>query len=161
MTRHCRPEGRQAGVGTAGQDTHPHRQTDVLAWALGYAARGWPVLPLHSPADGGCTCGQGGCGSLGKHPRTAHGLTYATTDPDTITGWWDRWPTANLGVATGHHFDALDLDGPGALDALALAELDLPDDTATGIAAVIEPMVSTGRGIHIYIAPPAPATGPG
>jgi len=45
------------------------------------AERGWPVLPLHSVRDGRCTYGRADCRSPGKHPRTAHSLKNAMTDP--------------------------------------------------------------------------------
>jgi len=37
----------------------------------------------------------------------------ASTDPETIRGWWDQWPNANVGIATGEcsGMDALDVDG--------------------------------------------------
>lgn len=38
----------------------------------------------------------------------------ATTDQCQVWTWWDRWPWANIGCTTGHLFDAVDLDGPGA-----------------------------------------------
>lgn len=69
--------------------------------ALAYAARGWRVLPLHTPAGDGCSCGRVCNGSAGKHPRTRGGVKDASTDPETIRGWWLRWPDANVGIATG------------------------------------------------------------
>lgn len=77
--------------------------TDLLDQALGYAARGWHILPLHSVApDGACTCGRGDdCPSPAKHPRTRNGLLEATTDPDTIRAWFARWRDLNLGIRTG------------------------------------------------------------
>ncbi|QDU20736.1 DUF3987 domain-containing protein [Urbifossiella limnaea] len=72
-----------------------------LAAALDYAARGWPVLALHNPVDGGCSCRKSDCAQAGKHPRTAHGVKDASTDAATIRGWWVKWPDANVGVATG------------------------------------------------------------
>lgn len=73
-------------------------QTD---WALKYDGHGWRVLPLWRPdGNGVCTCPKGErCQSPGKHPRTHHGATGATTDPKTITRW--KWETANIGIATG------------------------------------------------------------
>ncbi|MGQ9851700.1 MAG: phage/plasmid primase, P4 family, partial [Aggregatilineaceae bacterium] len=59
---------------------------NLLQAALSYAARGWPVLPLRP---------------RGKEPLTAHGFKDATTDPAIIVGWWQRWPDANVGIATG------------------------------------------------------------
>src|SRR5690606_31535964 len=86
---------RPGGVGRgAGADIHgrsrPGRRSmtapattaaDPLAAALAYAARGWPVLPLHTATATGCSCRDRACGSPAKHPRTMHGLRDATTDP--------------------------------------------------------------------------------
>jgi hypothetical protein len=75
-----------------------------LACAIRYADRGWPVFPLYeATAPGVCACKLGGsCGrDTGKHPRTLHGLSDATTEAQRITGWWQRWPSANVGIATG------------------------------------------------------------
>jgi len=73
-----------------------------LSRALRYASHGWRVLPLHSIKDGHCTCGAGeSCNRPGKHPLTQHGVRDATTDPDQIRAWWEKWPNANIGMATG------------------------------------------------------------
>jgi hypothetical protein len=80
-----------------------------LSYALSYARRGWPVFPLHTPAGDGCSCG-GDCGNAGKHPRTQHGLTDATTDEATIRRWWQRWPDANVAIATGERSGLLAVD---------------------------------------------------
>lgn len=92
--------------------------------AVRYAEHGWPVLPLHSPADGGCTCHVADCGSPGKHPRTARGVHQATTDVDQVRAWWDRWPHANVGIATGtgSALLVLDVDLPEGPDSLARLE---------------------------------------
>jgi hypothetical protein len=140
--------------------------------ALGYASRGIPVLPLHYPvahlrsarpvSDGrvvapevwtGCSCGDRACGQVGKHPLGAlvpHGLREATTNRARVLAWWTRQPLANIGLATGHRFDVLDLDGPEGVAALrAFARqhhLQLP---AGG------PVVRSGRaesGWHYYLA---------
>lgn len=74
----------------------------ILDAALDYAARGWPVLPLHSVRDGRCSCGNRDCGkSRGKHPRTSGGFTDATTDANAIREWYRHWPDANVGIRTG------------------------------------------------------------
>jgi Bifunctional DNA primase/polymerase, N-terminal/Primase C terminal 1 (PriCT-1) len=75
---------------------------ELLRAALHYAASGWRVFPCHgTTADGACTCGKPGCTDRGKHPRTAHGLNDATTDPVRIKAWWQRWPQSNVAIAMG------------------------------------------------------------
>lgn len=103
---------------------------------------GWAVVPLHSArADGACTCSKGtACTSAGKHPRLAEWTTEATDDANTLREWWEQWPEANLGVATGEAsgFFVLDVDpAHGGVDALAelLAQhgpLPLTTEQATG-----------------------------
>jgi hypothetical protein len=111
--------------------------TALLDAALGYAARGIPVYPVCWPRPGwggaslACSCPRGpGCDRPAKHPLVRHGATDATTDPAQLERWWARWPKANLGLATGVVFDALDVDGPAGLAALRqlarAAELRLP-----------------------------------
>lgn len=128
--------------------------SDHLAWALYYAARGWPVLPLHYVREPGtkvgkgrarCSCRSGSCESQGKHPRTRHGLLEASTDPAVIRQWWKLWPRANLGLATGVQFDALDIDGSQALGFL--------ENLDPALTALNGPIVSTGRGWHLYLSP--------
>lgn len=74
--------------------------TDMAAAALWYARHGFDVCPLHEPVGLGCSCGKPECSSIGKHPRTLHGLKDASCDPATIEGWWGQWPTANIGLST-------------------------------------------------------------
>ena len=65
--------------------------------ALAYAARGWPILP---------------CG-LNKAPLVETGFHAATTNPEQIEAWWDKWPGANIGFSPGHAgLMVIDLD-PG------------------------------------------------
>ncbi|MCM3903670.1 MAG: bifunctional DNA primase/polymerase [Pyrinomonadaceae bacterium] len=88
--------------------------------ALEYAALGWPVLPLHTPVAGGCSCLKPDCSSPGKHPRTMHGLKDATTDPEKIREWFTTWSNANIGVTTGAQSKiiVIDADGPEGLESL-------------------------------------------
>jgi Bifunctional DNA primase/polymerase, N-terminal len=126
----------------------------LLITALGYAARGIPVYPVHWPhlVPGGtslaCSCRQGvACDRPAKHPLVRHGIHDATTDPGQLERWWQQWPAANLGLATGIVFDALDVDGPAGLAALRqlvhTADLGPPG-----------PLVATGGGgWHNWFAP--------
>src|SRR5699024_2343958 len=45
----------------------------------------------HTPAN--CACIKAG--------EVCHGYCAATTDLTRVRGWWQRWPHANVGVATG------------------------------------------------------------
>jgi hypothetical protein len=97
----------------------------LLDAALGYAARGIPVYPVHWPhptpgaATLACSCSRGpACDRPAKHPLVRHGIHDATTSPAQLERWWQRWPQANLGLATGIIFDALDVDSPTGLAAL-------------------------------------------
>ena len=135
--------------------------------ALGYASRGIPVLPLHYPLPhrgalqpvGGnrhpvvgssCSCRDPGCGQPAKHPLGSlgpHGVTDATCNRARILAWWTRHPQANIGLATGHRFDVLDVDGPAG--AQAIREL-----AATHGLQSLGPLVRTGGGgWHYYLAP--------
>jgi replicative DNA helicase len=122
---------------------------DLLAAALGYAARGWRVFPVHTPtAGGGCSCGSGDCDpkNHGKHPVSRlvpHGCHDATTDEATIKRWWAAMPEANVAIATGSASGlwVLDLDSSDAWGALE----DLLGDAPTPTHRVV-----TGRGLHLY-----------
>ena len=147
---------------------------ELRAAALAYASRGIPVLPLHHPVASvtaarpvpagqplatptwslGCSCGDRACGQVGKHPLgqlVPHGLKEATTNRARVLAWWSQHPQANVGLACGHRFDVLDLDGPAGIQALrqfaAGHRITLP---AHG------PVVRSGRpegGWHYYLAP--------
>lgn len=83
---------------------------DALAHAIQYAQLGFKVFPCHSCISGVCTCGRLDCSSVGKHPLTPHGVKDATTDADAIRAWWERWPFANIAIATGFGKWVLDVD---------------------------------------------------
>src|SRR4051812_4350020 len=98
--------GRPTGAAPLG------RSCDLPGSALRYAAARIPVMPLHTVRPGGvCSCGAGpDCTSPGKHPRLRHGLSEATTAAALIRRWWQRWPDANIGLATGGVLDVCDID---------------------------------------------------
>jgi hypothetical protein len=136
--------------------------------ALGYASHGIPVLPLHYPlphrnglqpvpgdarpavARAACSCRDPGCGQVAKHPLGSlvpHGVKDATTNRAQILAWWTQQPQANIGLATGHAFDVLDVDGPTG--AQAIQELAAEHGLQSS-----GPLVRTGGGgWHFYLAP--------
>jgi hypothetical protein len=143
---------------------------DLRDAALGYASRGIPVLPLHHPVAHlrgthpaptsqplderqwwtACSCGDRACGQVAKHPLGSlvpHGVTDATYNRARILAWWTRHPQANIGLATGHAFDVLDVDGPAGERAIRQLA------AAHGLASS-GPLVRTGGGgWHFYLAP--------
>jgi hypothetical protein len=138
--------------------------------ALAYASRGMPVLPLHSPLpDRGdlqtltgdqqppnpamrtrCSCRDPGCGQPAKHPLGSlvpHGVKDATTNRARVLAWWTQYPQANIGLACGHAFDVLDVDGPAGEAAIRTLA------TEHGLKSS-GPLVRTGGGgWHFYVAP--------
>ena len=128
--------------------------------ALGYASHALPhhrdlqalngSRPRPSPAArSGCSCRDLGCAQVGKHPLGAlvpHGVKDATCNRARILAWWTRHPQANIGLATGHTFDVLDVDGPAG--ARVIQEL-----AATYGLESSGPLVRTGGGgWHYYLA---------
>ena len=123
---------------------------DVVA-ALAYAKRGWPVLPLHNiTEDSKCTCETGAnqCGSRAKHPRINNWVETASTDPDTIKGWWETpgWEDSNIGVLTGKASGLLCVDIDSKSNGIDtwndLIDLNSPVDTLVSL---------TGGGGYHYI----------
>jgi Bifunctional DNA primase/polymerase, N-terminal/Primase C terminal 1 (PriCT-1) len=114
--------------------------------AIAYAKRGWQVFPCHGMRDGKCTCGKV-CGKdAGKHPRIRGWNGEATTDEKTIRAWWDKWPDANIGIATGALSGLLVLDADadkGGLETLAVLEANHGPLPKT-------PTVQTGGGGRQY-----------
>ena len=100
--------------------------------ALAYAARGWRVFPLFPIVDGRCGCGRA-CGTKpGKHPALKGWTTRATTDEATIRGWWEKWPNAGIGIATGRGSGLVVVDRDGAAGGTLRGEFEsehgaLPD----------------------------------
>lgn len=72
----------------------------LLEWALTYAHRGWPVFPCHPRTKRPMVRGDIDA-QTGKEIEGTGGVKKATTDPDTIKAWWNRWPEAMIGLATG------------------------------------------------------------
>ena len=119
--------------------------------ALGCARCGWPVIPLYWVEDGRCSCSAANCTKPGKHPLTVNGVTNATIDDTWIQTWWEKFPEANVGIATGlpSGIVVLDIDPRHGGDK-SLRELEhrygpMPDG----------PRVLTGGGgQHLYLSHP-------
>jgi hypothetical protein len=122
----------------------------LLKAAFEYAGRGWRVFPLHGIHEGRCTCDKPDCGRKGKHPRTEHGFKDGTRDEDLLETWWERWPEANVGIATGpaSGFFMIGPDGQVGID--ALAELERQH----GPLPPTPRLRSGGGGMHYYFAWP-------
>jgi hypothetical protein len=68
-----------------------------------------------------------------------HGVKDATCNPARILAWWTRHPQANIGLACGHRFDVLDVDGPAGAQAIRTL-------AATHGLQSLGPLVRTGGG---------------
>jgi hypothetical protein len=124
------------------------------ATALSYAQRGWSVFPCHTVGDQGCSCRRTDCGSPGKHPRIAGGLNAASADPEAISRWWSRWPSANVAVCTG------------AVSGLVVVDIDPDHGGVDTLRKLVDshgpltpgPLVRTGSGgWHAYFRHPGDA----
>ena len=135
---------------------------DLRASAKGFAKRGFKVFPLHGiDGSGRCTCGKPECNDIektkggkpkaGKHPRTLHGFKEATSDTAQIDEWWQKWPDANIGIATGADSGIFALD----VDDGKIGEDSLKDLEAKNGELPETPCVATGGGgYHIYFKHP-------
>lgn len=109
--------------------------------ALYYTQRlGWPVFPLRPGT---------------KEPATRNGFKDASTNRRQIEAWWNAKPDYNIGLATGHHFDVVDVD-PGAGGRESLVKLQ----KAGSMPQVHGYVVTAGNraksrpaGIHLYVRP--------
>jgi hypothetical protein len=128
-----------------------------IAAARRYAALGMAVVPLHSPTEGGCSCGdahENSENSIGKHPRTKNGLKNATTDAAIIAGWWRSWPSANIGLVTGAQSGIWALD----IDTLKGGELTLNElEAANGrLPETVEAKTGSGGRHLLFVHPGYP-----
>lgn len=119
--------------------------------AVIYAQWGWPVFPLR-PVGARCRNDRldPKCVEIcqcPKTPATPHGFKDATVDVDRIRAYWDRVPNANIGIATGHAFDVIDVDlpdGPASWQKMA-GQPNAPD---------VHGIVSTASGGRHYLVTP-------
>ena len=108
--------------------------------ALIYAQWGWPVFPLQP--------GQ-------KIPyERSRGFKDATTDPDLVRRWWTKAPQSNIGIATGHRFDVLDVDWLTKSGNSSGAHTSWPDLRDSGRLPDVHGLATTARGgIHVFVQP--------
>jgi hypothetical protein len=104
------------------------RGLDTLKFALDYLARGWSVIPLR-PRD--------------KKPALASWKEYQTRRPteEEVRSWWQRWPDANIGIATGAVSGIIVLDVDGEDGRRSLEEIAGGNIPRT-------PHTNTGKGRH-------------
>ena len=117
------------------RDVKPQPVT-LHAAALYYVSVGLRVFPL-TPGT--------------KIPlKGSRGCLDATSDPDQINAWWTRTPEANIGIATGHLVDVVDIDGlEGQTSRADLWDKVFADIDAENLGKVSTP---TPGGMHVYVA---------
>ena len=145
---------------------HAFSAPDMMRAALWYAGRGISIFPVHEPLFNHplgytCTCevwrhgdwakkntphrylepGQH-CDGPGKCPR-GKWKDESTTDLDTIRRWWQRWPTANIGIDCGK-------------SGLLILDADTYKEQYTGekfLSSADEQTITTltgGGGVHLW-----------
>lgn len=91
--------------------------------AAAFIERAWPIFPLtpgaKKPLRHCRLCSRKspdyephhGIEDCPHQPDTCHGFHVATTDPDRVADWFERFPEMNLGIATGPaRLAVIDLD---------------------------------------------------
>jgi hypothetical protein len=126
--------------------------TNMLNHALAYVAQGIAVFPVHGiTGAGACTCGKSTCTRPGKHPLTANGFKDATIDESRVRQYWQSYPEANIGIATG------------GLSGLVVVDVDLKNQGPHWIKVFEEQhgvihcdlkAASGGGGYHMYFPNP-------
>jgi putative DNA primase/helicase len=131
------------------------QRSTLKSHACAYAARGWAVFPTTWILAGQCSCGNPTCTSAGKHPLVTKGFESASTDESIVASWWDRWPRANIAIATGaiSNLAVLDVDAKNG----GLITWDsIQGDNANVDAATVK---TGGGGLHLYFEHPGDAIG--
>jgi len=150
------------GTTRVGNGAEDDQQTpdggNELRAALEYAVQGRRVVPVYElAADGTCTCRRGaGCAHPGKHPRITRWQHRASADPAVIGGWWRKWPSARVGIATGEGSGVIVLDvDPRSGGHAALAELQ----RSHGMLPATLTATTPSGGEHRYYLHPGGAVG--
>lgn len=84
----------------AAEIDRPRKVMSLHDAALLYTSWGWPVFPLATTSKAPAI----------PKSKGGQGFKDATTNRDRIDRWWTRHPTHNIGIATGHTFDVIDID---------------------------------------------------
>jgi hypothetical protein len=116
------------------------RPATPVGAALWYAKRGLRVFPLMV--------------GLKTPYKGTHGLSDASCDPPVVAAMFaERSALSNVGIATGHEVDVIDIDGPVGVESM-VHELFSPGDDGTWQGPPMLGVVCTPRpgGKHIYIA---------
>lgn len=118
---------------------------DLGAAAYEYTKWEWPVFPISA----------GGKAPAIPKKKGGKGFKQATTDSKRIEKWWARHPDHNIGLATGHMFDVIDVDtkdsdgNPTTVGIASFMRLlqsrDIPE--CHGVA------VTASGGMHLYVKP--------
>lgn len=117
------------------------RHRPFLPAALVYVGWGWPVFPLQPDS---------------KEPYPgSRGFKDATTDLDVVRRWWTKAPNSNIGLATGHRFDVLDVDWlTKDTEAPTGAQTSWPDLRDSGKLGDVHGLATTPRGgVHVLLEP--------
>ncbi len=100
--------------------------------ALWYAGQGLKIFPLQPRA---------------KLPyKGTHGCLDASNDVDQVRAWWQARGDSNIGIATGHLVDVIDIDGP--IGVRSWARMDVEEMRQLSVGHVSTPRPG---GNHIYL----------
>lgn len=126
-------------------------EKNLVNEAIEYAERGWKVFPLHTVKGDACSCGNTTCTSQAKHPHIKEWQKNCSSDLSHIKDWWQKWPDANIGLATGSAsgFFVLDVDprhgGKESLQKMVKQNGTLPRTLASNTG---------GGGYHLFFKDP-------
>ena len=125
----------------------PPRRPSLAKSALWYARQGLPVFPLQPRS---------------KLPyKGSHGFEDATTQPARIIRHWQNSPQSNIGIATGHLVDVVDIDRTEGVLSWLNSNLPKPDEPIwsevlgvvwTPRARLAENLELAKGGMHLYFA---------
>lgn len=135
-------------------------------WAEYYGEWGWQIFPVWWINEKGeCACdkepavdkngnieydekgrvAKKGC-RPGKHPIPFNGLKAASNDPAKIKTWWENYPQANIGIATGMGSGLLVIDADGDTGVEAIEALGYPK--------TVTAQSGSGSGRHYFFTHP-------